>query len=139
MKKNGLIAFGVILFVVVMVILACMPKFLKEYELKSNAIIKNNCKIATNKIIEIKNIDDLEKRSIEIVDKLNESNTNPITKKELAFSVNKKCIGCVNIEFDKNTKSINATGYDKDLKILCRTIVKPPSFVTYEREEKWVI
>ena len=136
MKKNIIITIGIIFFTIFIITLACVPKILKEYENKSNSVVKNNCKIIVQDVINIKDMKKLSEKSKEFVEKYNETYKNPITNKESAFTVDKKCIGCVSVSYDENTKSINVTGYDKDLEILCRTVVKPPSYVTYEREEK---
>ncbi len=136
MRKNAIITACIIVFTALVVLLACIPKILKEYEIKSNQIVKNNCKTAVQDIMDIKDIKTLKDKSFELVKKYNETYTNPVTKKENAFTTDKKCMGCVSVIFDDNTQSLNITGYDKNLQILCRTIVKPPSFVTYEREEK---
>ena len=136
MKKNTIIVTCIIFFTALIIFLACIPKILKEYEIKSNQIVKNNCKTIVQDMINIKDTKMLNAKSKEYVEKYNTTYKNPITKKENAFTVDKKCIGCVSVNYDENIKSISITGYDKNLEILCRTIVKPPSYVTYEREEK---
>ena len=84
----------------------------------------------------LKDIKALEEKSKDFALKYNETCKNPFTRSESAFTIDKKCTGCVSVSYDGDTESVTVTGYGKNLDILCRTIVKPPSYVTYEREEK---
>ena len=124
----------IIALVIFVIFILAFPKFLHEYELKSNKIVINNCR---DFVSEVKNFEDnkLEEGSIQLVEKYNVHYKNPISKKYDAYTVNSICEGCVSIEYNKETNSLNITGYDKDLKILCRTVVKSSSYVTYERED----
>ena len=136
MNKNTIITICIIFFTAFIIFLACIPKILKDFEIKANNVVKNNCKTIVQDLISIKDTKMLNPKAKEYVEKYNEIYKNPITNKESAFTTDKKCIGCVSVDYDEGTKSLNVTGYDKNFEILCRTIVKPPSYVTYEREEK---
>ena len=136
MKKNVVIAIIIIVFTFLIVFLGCIPKILKDYEIKCERIVKSNCKSMVENILDIKDTKNIKEKSKELVLKYNENSKNPFTRKETAFTTDKKCVGCVSVSFDESTQSINVTGYGKNTDILCRTIIKAPSFVTYEREEK---
>jgi hypothetical protein len=68
-----------------------------------------------------------------LAQELNESATNPITGLD-AFIFGPPCAGCVVIQPDDNMGSVIITAYDKTLTIVARTVMRPPSFVTYERD-----
>ncbi len=68
-----------------------------------------------------------------ITNELNETTVNPYNKKAPAYTFEKECKGCRSVEYDDNLTMIILTVYDKNGNLTARTVIKPPSFVTYNK------
>lgn len=113
------------------------PKIEKHIGNKKAKIITKNCeaysaallaKYNTNKKI------DIEKTAEELTDEFNQKYINPINKKKLAYAMNEKIKGACNIRYDKTVKALDVTGLDSNNSIIIRIIIKPPSYVRYDRD-----
>ncbi len=121
------------------------PKFFVQKIIRQNALVKTNNAICVQEVLaqfSTKKPGDVDFKNAvdETIKKLNSLNKNPINKKEPAFVYDKECAGCVSLKVNEPTRSITTTGYDKDLKVLTRSVMNPRSFVTYENSEnenKW--
>lgn len=120
-------------------ILYFLPKALIDDEKRHDAVLRVSAASYTSKVLDKfatagkkANINEIAQ---DVVDELNTLSKNPIDKKKEAFVTTKPCPGCIVVQSDTAMQSIIITGYDKNLKIVVRTVVKPPSFVTYTREQ----
>ena len=68
-----------------------------------------------------------------VSDELNVVTVNPYNKKSQAYTFEKGCKGCNIVEFDDAMEMIILTTYDKKGELIARTVIKPPSFVTYNK------
>ena len=114
------------------------PHFFNKKEVMAAAKIKADNAIFTSKALEefssnkdIKSSDVAQKVSEE----LNQTTVNPFNKKEKAFTFEQDCKGCNNIEYNDDLKMIILTTYDKKGELIARTVIKPPSFVTYNKQD----
>lgn len=131
------------IFVILIVLLGLafyfIPKGLISIEKRQYGIIQTNAAIMTSKILsefsdnEKKN-KDINKVARILVDELNETIKNPMKKKNPAFTINEECLGCIVLKADKKVGNITLVSYDKEGNIITRTVIQPPSFVTYNKE-----
>ncbi len=139
-RKITKIEIFVILILIFAFSLYLYPKFFVQKEIRQNALVKTNNAICVQEVLaqfSTKKPQDVDLKNAvdETIKKLNALNKNPVNKKEPAFVYAQKCAGCVSLEINEPTGSITSTGYDKDLNVLARSVMKPPSFVTYENTE----
>ncbi len=112
------------------------PKIEKCINNKKAKIITQNCSAYSSAILAKYNANkkiNIEKTANTLVEEFNQKYKNPINKKEVAFSMEQKIQGACNITYDKTVKALDVTGLDKDDAIVIRIVVKPPSFVRYDR------
>jgi len=69
-----------------------------------------------------------------VSDAMNQKEKNPYNSKDLAFSFDKDCKGCHAVEYDNDLSMVILTTYDKDGNLDARTVIKPPSYVTYFKD-----
>ena len=69
-----------------------------------------------------------------VSEELNSSTINPYNKKADAYTFETECKGCNSVEFDDVSEMIILTTYDKKGDLIARTVIKPPSFVTYNKD-----
>lgn len=132
--KSKKIEAAAILIAVVLAVIYFYPRVVALQEKQQNAKVVANCKIFSDKILERAQLEsadkkkflkakkpDLKKISTELMEELGDSYTD--TKAPL----------CCMVEYDKKTNTIVITGFDASKDVLTRTVVNPPSFVTYER------
>ncbi len=136
-KRITKIEIFVILILIFAFSLYLYPKFFVQKIVRQNALVKTNNAICVQEILaqfSTKKPNDVNLKNAvdETIKKLNSLNKNPINKKDPAFVYAQKCAGCVSLQINEPTRSITSTGYDKDLNVLTRSVMKPPSFVTYE-------
>lgn len=129
------------IFILVLIILCIglyvSPNFLLKLENKKYAQIQTNAGIFTSKALSEFSSNPKMKASViskKLTEELNAVNKNPISKKGPAYSVNEKCEGCVIITPDDKLNSISVEAYSNEDALLVRTVIQPPSFVTYTRD-----
>ncbi len=127
--KSKKIEAAVIVLTVVLALIYFYPKIIALKEGRDNQRVIVNCKSFVSKTLdeaaEIKK-SDLKKISDKLIEEMNNAGQKPLYS-EL------KCPLCCSVEFDEKTNTIIVTGYDNAVEVLTRTVVNPPSFVTYER------
>ncbi len=116
------------------------PKLALSVEQRQYGIIQTNAAMMTSKIL-AEFSDNLKKQKpSEIAQKLtaemNKLCKNPVDKKEAAYALNEECLGCVTVSPDDKVKNIILTSKDKEGKLIVRTIIQPPSFVTFNKDLK---
>lgn len=124
----ALIAFGV----------CFMPNQKEKSELKKATKIKTNSEIFTSKTLEEFEKNPNIKPSFvakKLVDEMNAQSKNPYDKKSDAFTLEKECKGCTSVDFDDDLTMIILTTYDKKGELIARTVIKPPSFVVYDKKD----
>ena len=52
-----------------------------------------------------------------------------------SFTFDTNCKGCNSVEYDDKLTMIILTTYNKRGDLIARTVIKPPSFVTYTKSE----
>ena len=112
------------------------PKIEKKINDKKAKIVTDNCMAYSNAILgkyKANKKINIEKVAQELINDFNSKYLNPINKKEQAFTYNGKVQGACNIAYNKNVKALDVTGFDSDYGIIIRVVVKPPSFVRYDR------
>lgn len=117
------------------------PKITLSLEQKQYGRIQTNAAMFTSKVLG--EFSDNTKKSIptevakKLSDEMNKICKNPVDKKNPAYSVAKECSGCVVVAPDDKQKSITLTAKDpKDGSLILRTVIQPPSFVTYNKDLK---
>ena len=71
-----------------------------------------------------------------IADELNLIAKNPYDKKAKAYTFDINCKACNSIEYDDNLCMVILTTYNKRGDLIARTVIKPPSFVTYNKMDE---
>lgn len=137
MKNKHILAL-IITFSIVLV--ACIiyfaPKLFLDKEMQKIAKVKSNNAIFTARIIEEFSINkkfNSSEAAKKIADELNKTTKNPYDKNKQAYTFEKKCTNCNNIEVDDNSQTIILTSYNNKGELIARTVIKPPSFVTYTK------
>ena len=113
-----------------------IPQMLNKQEVMAAAKIK-----ADNQIFVTKSLEEFEAnkkiKSSEVAKKVSEElnvvTVNPYNKKAEAYTFEKTCKACNSVEFDDALQMIILTTYDKKGGLIARTVIKPPSFVTYNK------
>lgn len=139
MKKITIIEIIVVALVFIALIVYFAPKFINNREDMLEAKIKANNAVFTAKVLEEFSSNKNAKPSLvcqKVLDELNAVEKNPYNKKENAFTFDKNCSACNSVEYDDNLSIVIITTYDKKGELHSRTVIKPPSFVTYNKEEK---
>ncbi len=110
------------------------PRFLNNREVMMAAKIKSDNAVFTSKALE-EFAQNKDAKSSEVaqkvLDELNEKGTNPYNRKIPPYTFETNCKGCSSVQFDDDTEMIIVTTYDKKGVLVARTVIKPPSFVTY--------
>jgi len=117
-----------------------IPKAMISLEQKQYGRLQTNSAMMTSKVL-AEFSDNLSKQkpteiAVKLSDKMNKLVKNPIDKNNPAYSVNKECLGCVVLTPDDKVKSIVLTAKDKENKLIVRTLIQPPSFVTFNKDLK---
>ena len=114
------------------------PNFTNKQEVMMAAKIKADSAMFTSKSLEefaqnknAKPSDVAQK----VADELNATGKNPYDKKAQAFTFDTNCKGCNSVEYDDKLTMIILTTYNKRWDLIARTVIKPPSFVTYTKSE----
>ncbi len=128
----------VAILLVICVALYVSPNFLIKLENRKNAQIQTNVSIFASKALSEFSLTNQKLKataiSKKLVEELNAVNKNPYNKKLPAYTINEKCNGCVIITPDDKLNSITIEAFTVDNILLARTILQPPSFVTYTRD-----
>lgn len=137
-KKIIAIELSVIFVALIAVGIYYSPGFFHNKNVMMAGKIKANSAVFTSKALEefaqkkgIKSSDVAQK----VADELNQTETNPYNKNKAAYTFEKNCKGCNSIEYDDNLSMIILTSYNKKGELLARTVIKPPSFVTYNKAD----
>ena len=138
-NKITLFEIFVLILLVICVWLYVSPNFLLKAENRKNALVQTNAGIFTSKALAEFSANSKVKASVvsnKLVEELNAVNKNPFSKKAPAYCVLDKCEceGCVKINPNDKINSITVEAYTKDDVLLVRTVIQPPSFVTYTKD-----
>ena len=138
MKKITPVEIFIIFIVLVCFLVYFYPKLTLSLEQKHYGRIQTNAAMMTSKILGEFSDTKSTKKPTEVAkaltDEMNKIVKNPINKKNPAYSVNVECEGCIVVLPDDKVKSIILTAKDKEGKLITRTVIQPPSFVTYNKE-----
>ncbi len=137
-KKITAIELSVVMIVLICVGIYYSPRLWHKQDVMMAAKIKVDNAVFASKILEEfaqnKNIKSSEVAQ-KITDELNKVEVNPYNKKEVAYTFEKNCKGCNSVEFDDELSMVILTSYNKKGELLARTVIKPPSFVTYNKAD----
>ena len=115
------------------------PHFMLKQEVMKAAKIKADNAIFTARILEeFSQYKNLKSTQIaqKVFEELNLTTKNPYNKKAPSYTFEQKCNGCNSVNCDDNTQMILLTTYNKKGELIARTVIKPPSFVTYSKFDK---
>lgn len=115
------------------------PKFMQKQEIMKAAKIKADNAVFASKVLEEFAQDKTAKPSVvaqKIADELNLIAKNPYDRKAKAYTFDINCKGCNSIEYDDNLSMVILTTYNKRGELIARTVIKPPSFVTYNKMDE---
>lgn len=139
MRKTVKIEITVLILAFIALGVYYIPGFNQKQEVMKAAKIKADNTVFTQKALDKfaneKNI----KASIvaqTVMDELNQTAQNPYDKNTKPYTFEKECKGCNSIETDDALEMIILTTYDKKGDLIGRTVIKPPSFVTYSSKEE---
>lgn len=136
-KKITAIEISVLLIVLVALGIYFAPNFMYKKELKLVAKAKADNAIFTSKVVEEFSVNKNAKPSEiakKVADELNQTVENSYNKETKAYTFEKGCKGCNYITYDDNIKTIIVETYDNKNTFLARTVIVPPSFVTYTKD-----
>ena len=119
-KKITAIEIVVLLIIFVALGIYYTPKILTSKDVKMIAKIKADNAMFTAKVLE----------------EFNAAGKNPYNKDGLAYTFEQSCKGCNSVTYDDNFKTITIESFDKKGTFLARTVIAPPSYVTYVKETK---
>ncbi len=138
MKKTIVIALLVLILASIGVGCYFLPDFRKKQEAKRIEKVSQVNSVFVTKILEEFNLNPMIKPSRaaqKIVDELNSKTKNPYDSKNQTYTFEADCKGCSSVQFDDNLNLIIITTYDKKGVLDARSVIKPPSVVTYTKEE----
>ena len=138
-KKITTIQIAVVSIVLIAMGVYFSPNFIhKQYVMKA-AKIKADSAIFTSRVLEEfaanKNAQPTEIAK-KVSDELNAIERNPYNKKEPAYTFDTDCKGCSSIECDDKLAMVILSTYDKTGELVARTVIKPPSFVVYLKDDQ---
>ncbi len=139
MKKITGLELAVIIILLCAIFIFLIPIVKGDFEKKKEAQISANAAIFTSKALSYFNTDKTLKASYvanKTLEELNSISKNPYNRKQKAYVFEKGQKGAILVEFDDNIQTITVTGFNKSLQIVVRTVIKPPSFVTYEKNKE---
>ena len=140
MKKLTPVEIFILFIVVVCLGFYVIPKITLSVEQKQYGRIQTNAAMMTSKILaEFSDNNNAQKPSEiaqKLSDEMNKLVKNPINKKNKAYSINEECEGCVVVAPNDKIKNITLSAKDKEGELVVRTIVQPPSYVTYNKDLK---
>lgn len=129
-----------LIIIIAIVLIFVLANFIKTTIIKkeqtATEIIKENNAAFTVKVLDEYNntinpkASDVAKK---IVNEMNEKTKNPFNKKQKTFTYDLNCTNCTSVEYIDNQNSIILTTLDKKGKLIARTVIKPPSYVTYTK------
>lgn len=138
MSKIAKLEIAVIIILLICIGLYLTPYFKKSADERKIAGINANAAIFTSKSLAEFSRGKDQKASIvakKTMDELNTVSKNPYDRKLPAYVSGNVFCGSVSIESDDKLQTITVTGYGRDNVIIVRTVIKPPSFVTYKKYE----
>lgn len=130
---------------IIFVVLICFgfylyPKLMLSIEQKHYGRIQTNAAMMTSKILgefsDTKNTKKPTEVAKMLSDEMNKIVKNPINKKNPAYSVSEECEGCIVVLPDDKVKNIILTAKDKEGRLITRTVIQPPSYVTFNEDLK---
>ena len=128
-----------VLFIVIMgFAFYFIPKAMISLEQKQYGRLQTNAAMMTSKVLAEFSDNLINKIPSDVAVKLSEEMNklvrNPIDKNNPAYSIQKECLGCVTLTPDDKAKNIVLTAKDKENKLVVRTVIQPPSFVTFNKD-----
>ena len=128
---------------VIIILILCIGLYLTPYltgglDKKKEARVVANAAVFTSKSLANFSINKKEKASIvakKTADELNTLSKNPFNKKLPAYVFENPEAGSVIVQSDDELQTVTVTGFGKEKQIVVRTVIKPPSFVTYQKYE----
>lgn len=139
MSKITKLEIAIIIILIICIGIYLVPYFTSSAEKRKESTLRTNAAIFTSKSLSVFS-ENKDVKASEVAkktaDELNKLNKNPYNKKLPAYVFENAQNGSIYIQSDDKIQTITITGYTKDGSILVRTLIKPPSFVTYEKEDK---
>lgn len=138
MNKLAKLEIAVIIILLLCIGLYLTPYFTSSFDKRRAAKVCANAAVFTSKALANFNEEKDKKASIvakETLEELNTLDKNPFDKKLPVYVFEKPQTGSILVESDDKIQTITLTGFGRENVILVRTVIKPPSFVTYQKYE----
>lgn len=116
-----------------------IPQFIPDKQIQIEEKIKATNSAFTKKVLDEFSANPNRKASEisqQVCDELNQTSENPYNKNALAYTFEKNCKGCSSVEYDDSLSMVIVTTYDNKGELMARTVIKPPSFVVFTKEEQ---
>ncbi len=137
MKKNRIVLIVIIVSILILIFgFDFLLKLKKQKEIKiSNQITADSSAFITKALDEFNNNKNAKASTVanKIVEEFNQNLKNPYCKNKKAYTYEKNCKACNSVEYFDDENTIIITTYNKKGLLEARTIIKPPSFVTYSK------
>ena len=140
MKRPTYIEIFVVVIVLIFLSFYFIPKIMISKEQKEYGRIQTNSAMMTSKILAEFSDNTKKQKPSDIAKNLSEEMNklvkNPINKKNPAYSVGEECEGCIVLTVNDKEKNIVLTAKDKNDELITRTVIQPPSYVTFNKDLK---
>ena len=118
-----------ILIAIILAVIYFYPRVTAFQQKRQNERVVANCKLLVKKTLECAKQEQAGSKAKLDLDKISQE----LKKESNVTYCDAKAPLCCMVEYDKKTNTIIVTGFDSSQEILTRTVITPPSFVTYER------
>ena len=138
-KITTIILATILIFAIIAVGIYFLPYYKNKREAQLISKIKKSNSIFTTKILEEFNKDKNIKASNaarKVAAELNAVSKNLFNKDEQAYLFDTTCTLCNSVDYNDDLSMVVLTVYDKNGELLSRTVIKPPSFVTYVKGDE---
>lgn len=138
-KITTIILATILIFAIIAVGIYFLPYYKNKREAQLISKIKKSNSIFTTKILEEFNKDKNIKASNaarKVAAELNAVSKNLFNKDEQAYVFDNTCTLCNSVDYNDDLSMVVLTVYDKNGELLSRTVIKPPSFVTYVKGDE---
>ena len=135
-KRITAVEMVVVAIVLIAVGIYYSPYFMHKQEVLMAAKINADNAMFTSKVLEEFAADkDIKPSEVaqKVADELNVTAKNPYNRTAPAFTFDAACKGCNAVEYDDKLTMVIVTTYNKRGDLMARTVIKPPSYVTYSK------
>ncbi len=139
MNKKTASFFAILAILIIISGIYFVPKFVQNKKIQIQEKTQATNAAFTKKVLDEFSANPNAKASEisqKICDELNKTSTNPYDKQSLAYTFETNCKSCNSVEYDDKLSMVIVTTYDEKGELTARTVIKPPSFVVFNKEEQ---